>query len=363
MTAGLRLALTARAPSYRSGDQRAFGPDEDPFTLLVAAWETSFDRFPAGSEDPALPVDLLGPAPAIAPEGLRAIAPVPVEVHPDPTGAWSDAIERALAGPPRVVAGTLPGTSPSSPPLGIVLSVLPGADGDPSGEPAGVHAADGAVVSTIVAAEGPGPRSEADLRRLVPPLPPPAGSVDPSVRDRLDGSVRTAVSEGAYIPWDRYRETLPSRWGLLAERCGRCGRLSFPARGRCRSCGATSAELHPQRLPRSGGVVLAATRVHRGGQPTEFDPIAAETGGYGVVLVELAEGVRATFATTDEPAGRPITIGDRVATVLRRLYPMEGEWRYGRKAVPWPVSRAEPPPGQANPGRSRSADVAPDRFP
>ncbi|MDG6964652.1 MAG: hypothetical protein JRM83_06645, partial [Nitrososphaerota archaeon] len=45
-------------------------------------------------------------------------------------------------------------------------------------------------------------------------------------------------------------------------------------------------------------------------------------------LVELAPGLRATLMVTDSPPGT-VRVGDRIGTVLRRLYPMDGQWRYG----------------------------------
>lgn len=79
--------------------------------------------------------------------------------------------------------------------------------------------------------------------------------------------------------------------------------------------------------------MVASTTVGPGGQPTEFDDQVARSGPYGVVLVELAPGARVTLQVTDARPGE-LGVGARVGTSLRRLYPMEGEWRYGRKAVP-----------------------------
>ncbi len=138
------------------------------------------------------------------------------------------------------------------------------------------------------------------------------------------------LSQGAYVPRPRYVENLPSRWRLLAERCRSCGAVTFPIRGRCRQCGRTDA-LGVIRLPTDGGEVVATTTIGPGGQPTEFDEQVASSGPYGVVLVELLPGVRLTLQVAD---GATLAIGSRVATRLRRLYPMEGAWRYGRKAVP-----------------------------
>jgi uncharacterized OB-fold protein len=75
------------------------------------------------------------------------------------------------------------------------------------------------------------------------------------------------------------------------------------------------------------------TTIGRGGQPTEFDPMVDAVGPYQVAIVELAPGSRATLQVSDAAPGA-LKIGDRVSTRLRRLYPMEGEWRYGRKALP-----------------------------
>ncbi|MGA7922793.1 MAG: hypothetical protein WCA77_02320 [Thermoplasmata archaeon] len=140
------------------------------------------------------------------------------------------------------------------------------------------------------------------------------------------------VSQGAYVPWTTYRENLPSRWRLEATRCLACLRVSFPRREFCRWCGETR-RLETVLLPRDGLTVVASTVIQSGAQPTEFDDLVSATGGYGVVLVEMVPGVRATFQVTDHEAV-PLSVGARVDTRLRRLYAMEGQWRYGRKAVP-----------------------------
>jgi uncharacterized OB-fold protein len=145
--------------------------------------------------------------------------------------------------------------------------------------------------------------------------------------------VRASVSEGAYVPRPRYLENLPSRWRLVAERCAVCGELSFPVRGRCRGCGRTEGLTH-EPLPEVG-TVLASTVVAPGAHPTEFDALVAVSGAYGVVLAEMAPNVRVTLQVADHPP-EPVRPGRRIRTQLRRLYPMEGEWRYGRKALEEP---------------------------
>ena len=140
------------------------------------------------------------------------------------------------------------------------------------------------------------------------------------------------ISEGAYVPRLRYLESRPSRWRLIAERCGACSRLTFPARGFCRFCDRSEG-LTREALPRDGGTVEALTTVRPGAQPSEFDEHVRGTGGYDVVLVRLAPEVLGTFQVTDRAPGTTVA-GARVRTKLRRLYETEGEPRYGRKALP-----------------------------
>lgn len=139
------------------------------------------------------------------------------------------------------------------------------------------------------------------------------------------------VSQGAYVPRATYLENLPARWRFAAQRCAACGATTFPPRDRCDQCGATDG-LTPITLPTQGLEVEAATVVAPGAQPTEFDPMVGALGPYGVVLVRLAPGARATLQVTDtDPT--TLAVGSRVDTVLRRIYATEGSWRYGRKAV------------------------------
>ena len=159
-----------------------------------------------------------------------------------------------------------------------------------------------------------------------------------------------AVSQGAYVPLPRYLENLGSRWRLEGDRCTHCRSLTFPVAGRCRSCGRSDG-LRAEALPRTGLEVEAVTTISSGAQPTEFDGLVEAAGAYDVALVALGEGARATVQVTDSGAGK-LHVGDRVGLVLRRLYPMEGEWRYGLKAVP--ETRDVSPPGAEQPIRRPS---------
>ncbi len=199
--------------------------------------------------------------------------------------------------------------------------------------PTGLAAA--ALIHRAHSGRSPGPRWVGDWG----PLQGTTAGTSVSVARTLEGSL-AAVSEGAYVPRPRYVENLPSRWRFMAEECPACGTTTFPARGRCRRCGGSEGLLS-RRLPRDDALVIAATVIGPGGQPTEFDPQVASLGPYEVVLAELARGQRVTLQVADAAPGS-IRIGDRVDTLLRRLYPQEGEWRYGRKAVP----RRSPAPGR-----------------
>lgn len=170
-----------------------------------------------------------------------------------------------------------------------------------------------------------------------------------------------AVSQGAYLPHPRYVENLASRWRLVGERCPECHTLTFPGRARCRGCGRSEG-LVPEALMRVGLEVEAVTTIGSGAQPTEFDFLVEGTGGYDVALVGLGSSVRGTFQVTDAFPG-VLRVGDRVRLVLRRLYPMEGEWRYGLKAVPEGEEDRSAPQAPASGQRSRPVERASSSAP
>ncbi|HEV8049036.1 MAG TPA: zinc ribbon domain-containing protein [Thermoplasmata archaeon] len=222
---------------------------------------------------------------------------------------------------PAIVPRAPPGTGPApTAPYALALRAAPSGVGGPAGFVIAILGDDrdvtvrGRVSAAMMWFEAAGP---AAIALSAPPAPDDPTSLD-------------ARAEGAYVPRPRYLENLPSRWRLVAERCGVCGRLTFPARGACAACG--SGELTAVPLARTRWRVEAATTVHPGAQPTEFDRTVAAAGAYSVVVARSSEGPRATFQVAGPPGTAPV--GTTIAPVLRRLYPMEGEWRYGRKAVP-----------------------------
>jgi uncharacterized OB-fold protein len=148
----------------------------------------------------------------------------------------------------------------------------------------------------------------------------------------MNPDAAAAVSQGAFVPMPRDEEARPGRWRFVADRCGACHRRTFPPRGRCRHCGRREG-LVREPLPLEGATVVATTWIGSGGQPTEFDAQVEATGAYGVVLAQFDPDVTVTLSVAEaEPA--EVAIGAHVDSRLRRLYAIDGAWRYGRKAVP-----------------------------
>ncbi len=306
---------------------RALGPDEDAFTLVAAVVEAT------GAVDPSAPrtIRLLGDAADVADDDLRAFVGASAEPIRSDGGAadFRSAVASSASGEDGselvVVAsvGGVGGRPAGAVALWFVPGAGPAAPSSTSGD--GEDALGGAVRYLSGLPDGStvwvGPWDDPDGNGR------PAGDWDPAA------SAPSSVSEGAYVPRPRYLESRASRWRFVAERCGACGTLTFPARGRCRACGHGDS-LVAEPLSRDGGICVAVTVIGKGGQPTEFDPQVEATGPYAVALVELVPGVRATLSVADQ-SPESLGIGDRVATQLRRLYAVDGAWRYGRKAVPF----------------------------
>jgi len=332
----------AYLPRFSDGRRRVGAADEDAFTFAATALERAY-RPPSPAGGPAT-VTIVGPLAGPDPSAFAGILGEPVSVAPPPD-AGSDplgsSLRTALAGTGRrwvvvVASDRRDGRG--------------GADGPP-GEGAAALLVDDrpeaiALPSSSLAGEGSqggGVRPLAHLFDMArgsrdpsvwtgdwsadPARGPPAGPAPPR-----DAPAPLTVSQGAFVPVPRDEEARPGRWRFVAERCSTCGTRTFPGRGRCSRCGEASA-LRPEPLPLDGATVLAATWIGPGGQPTEFDGQVEASGPYGVVLAEVAPGARVTLMVAD---ARPeqVRVGARVDTLLRRLYPIEGAWRYGRKAVP-----------------------------
>ncbi|HUR69170.1 MAG TPA: zinc ribbon domain-containing protein [Candidatus Thermoplasmatota archaeon] len=200
---------------------------------------------------------------------------------------------------------------------GLVLAV---------GCPPGTANAIAALVADGWGAEPPAPRDVGRPARLV------------TASRALAESRRVPPTEpmpdspmGAYVPWGTWVEDLPARLRLLAQRCHACARLQYPPRASCVACGGRLFSQEP--LPREARV-YAATRIGRGGAPSEFALEQAQVGAYWVGVVEWPElGVRVTARLAGYDEEGP-AIGAPVRAVVRRLFDQEGKTRYGVKFAP-----------------------------
>jgi uncharacterized OB-fold protein len=336
------VRVAAYAPIGSAAGRRVAAPDEDSFTLGATALERAWSERPSSGEPIAL--HLLGDFPTMADWGFPTLVGTAAEIVRHPGTARELArtlrsLEEADGGPALVVAADLPERGARPPGDGArggaaaVAYLLEPSESSPGDRPE--H--EGTNRSAVAAAlEDGGDRlAGAHAETYVGDWAVTPGSgrpVDlPALRKATERDL-SLVSEGAYVPRARYLENLPSRWRLRADECGVCHELTFPARGICRRCRRRD-QLVSRALPRDGVRVMALTTIGKGGQPTEFDAQVEASGPYGVALVEFAPGTLGTLQVTDAAPGE-VKVGDTVNTQLRRLYPMEGEWRYGRKAVP-----------------------------
>jgi len=166
---------------------------------------------------------------------------------------------------------------------------------------------------------GPKPRLVSALRALQESrrVPPPEEIPDSPM--------------GAYVPQGTWIEDLPARLRLLAQRCQSCQRVQYPPRGACVACRGRAFDevmLPPE------AELYAATRIGRGGAPSEFALEQAQVGAYWVGIVSWpAQGVRVTARLADL-GDDGLAIGAKLRPVVRRLFDQEGKTRYGLKFRP-----------------------------
>lgn len=337
---GRRSSGALVLPSRDATGAPFLAPDEDEVTLAFGAlerWEFLTVRSPL--ERVHLFGAALAPLEALLPAAF-GLPKLPVTVHPDSRESAEGILrtERMAEGAAVLVAARCVPEEGAGRAAGVALGFdrlpVPPPPGDrtqpadaalraiPSSLASGADAVAGLLAEL--------PRTGARVVAEGAPGRPRPGPSPPAILAQ--------VSEGAYLPRPSYLEDLPARWRFAAARCSACGSVTFPARGRCRACGRTGT-LEGVTLPRWDLEVEAVTTVHPGAQPSEFDWRMDSMGAYDVALVGLAPGVRATLQGADLPGGSFRT-GDRVDSALRRLYPMEGEWRYGRKMVPRALTTA-----------------------
>lgn len=115
------------------------------------------------------------------------------------------------------------------------------------------------------------------------------------------GRPAPVLTEDNHFYWDAAREGR-----LVAQRCGRCGRLRHPPRPMCPHCHSLQFEI----LDLAGdGVVYSYAILHHPQNPAFEYPIVA-------ALVDLAEGVRVMsnlveIDPSDVAIGIPVTVDFR----------------------------------------------------
>jgi len=137
----------------------------------------------------------------------------------------------------------------------------------------------------------------------------------------------------AHVSVPMYWRTIPQRYRLVGQTCKACGAVSFPPKGVCKHCNASSDFVE---APLSGrGKVHTFTLIGAGGAPPEFAEQEKASGSYPVAIVELDEGPKVIGQMADV-SPKDVRVGMRVFAELRRIYSEEGVIRYGFKFVPEP---------------------------
>lgn len=128
------------------------------------------------------------------------------------------------------------------------------------------------------------------------------------------------------MPSPRYWREIPSRYRLEGAECRDCGKVVYPARRVCPSCGSVS---WLQILLSRRGRVITSTVIRV--PPADFEMEAP----YAMAIVETPEGARLMVQVTDcDPAD--VKPGMEVTLEFRRIRKegKSGILCYGHKAVP-----------------------------
>ena len=124
----------------------------------------------------------------------------------------------------------------------------------------------------------------------------------------------------------RFWREIPQRYRLEAAKCAKCGKVHFPPRLVCASCGSRDFEKYI--LPTEGKIqTFTIIRV----PPAPFKDQAP----YAVGIVELDDGVKVTAQITD-CGFEELEIGKRVRVEFRKVQEegQAGILQYGYKFVP-----------------------------
>lgn len=136
----------------------------------------------------------------------------------------------------------------------------------------------------------------------------------------------------------RYWRENASRYNLIGNKCGNCGRLYFPPRTVCPVCHRKSiGKMEPFKL-KGEGEILSFSIVHDA--PSQFEELKP----YVIAIIQLDEGIRITAPIIDiEPEN--VKIGLRVRSTMRKLGDegAAGVIHYGYKFMPASTSQAPAP--------------------
>ncbi|HTY46434.1 MAG TPA: Zn-ribbon domain-containing OB-fold protein [Methanomassiliicoccales archaeon] len=110
----------------------------------------------------------------------------------------------------------------------------------------------------------------------------------------------------------RYWRENPSRYNLVASKCGVCGRVFLPPRAVCSNCHRKSiGKMQPLQL-KGEGEVFSFTTVYDA--PSQFEMLKP----YVMAMVKMDEGTMLTSQLIDAEPGE-IKIGMRVKATLRKV--------------------------------------------
>ena len=123
----------------------------------------------------------------------------------------------------------------------------------------------------------------------------------------------------------QYTREIPQRYRLEASKCTSCGKIHFPPRLICNSCGSRTFE--PYQLQRTGEIV-SFTVIHTPAK--QFSPEAP----FVVAIIETSDGVRLLAQVVDCDK-EEVKIGSKVELVFRKIQQDAdaGILCYGYKAV------------------------------
>jgi len=135
---------------------------------------------------------------------------------------------------------------------------------------------------------------------------------------------------GAYTSVPTWWRNSDSRYRLVMGECPECGTMNFPPTGACVGC---SERVNYTEVEADGTGTILATTVIESGAPPEFVQLLESEDAIAVAVIELDEGARVPAMVTDcNP--HAVERGDRVKSVVRKVYEQEGVVRYGTKFRP-----------------------------